>query len=83
MPATAARFGVSNPDHLYQPARNLSAGTAYLAWLLRRYRGDLDRTLAAYNAGEGAVESYGGIPPYRETREYVRRVRVALSRLGA
>jgi len=78
MPDTAARFGVRNPDHLFQPRRNLAAGTAYLAWLLKRFDGNLDLTLAAYNAGERAVEIHGGIPPYRETREYVRRVRKAL-----
>jgi soluble lytic murein transglycosylase-like protein len=79
MPATAARFGVRNPDQLFHPAPNLAAGTAYLAVLLKRFKGDLDLTLAAYNAGEGAVDKYGGIPPYRETREYVRRVRNVLS----
>jgi len=70
-------FGV--PRHqLIDPHHNAAAGTAYLAWLLRRYRGDLDLTLAAYNAGEGAVDRYRGIPPYPETQEYVRRVRRAL-----
>ncbi|HEX7809809.1 MAG TPA: lytic transglycosylase domain-containing protein [Thermoanaerobaculia bacterium] len=83
MPDTGRRFGVADPDHLFDPSRNLSAGTAYLAWLLKRYRGDLDLALAAYNAGEGAVAMYGGIPPYRETREYVRRVRKVLSRNAA
>lgn len=80
MPETGARFGVANPEQLFHPAHNIAAGTAYLAWLLDRYDGDLDLTLAAYNAGEGAVKNYGGIPPYRETREYVRRVRRVLSR---
>ena len=83
MPATGRRFGVADPEHLFHPGPNLSAGTAYLAWLLDRYEGNLDLTLAAYNAGEGAVASYGGIPPYPETREYVRRVRKALARIGA
>ncbi|MDX1698765.1 MAG: lytic transglycosylase domain-containing protein, partial [Thiohalobacterales bacterium] len=50
-------------------------GMAYLSWLLDYYHGDLDRSLAAYNAGEQAVNRYGGIPPYRETRHYVRRVK--------
>jgi len=83
LPATAARFGVDDPDHLFYPAPNLNAGTAYLAWLLKRYEGDLDLALAAYNAGEGAVDTYRGIPPYRETREYVKRVRRALARMKA
>jgi soluble lytic murein transglycosylase-like protein len=77
MPATAARFGVARHE-LMEPHRNAAAGTAYLAWLFDRYRGNLDLTLAAYNAGEGAVDKYGGIPPYRETQEYVRRVRAQL-----
>lgn len=79
MPATAARFGVARHE-LLEPHRNAAAGTAYLAWLYDRYRGNLDLTLAAYNAGEGAVDKYGGIPPYRETQEYVRRVRAQLER---
>jgi hypothetical protein len=77
MPATGARFGVQRHE-LIDPHRNVAAGTAYLAWLLNRYRGDLDLTLAAYNAGEGAVDRYRGIPPYPETQEYVRKVRRAL-----
>lgn len=78
MPGTGVRFGVQ-PDELFDPARNVAAGTAYLAWLHKKYRGDLDLTLAAYNAGEGAVDKYGGIPPYPETQEYVRRVRRVLN----
>jgi hypothetical protein len=81
MPETAARFGVS-ADRLFDPAPNIGAGTAYLAWLLNRYRGDLDLALAAYNAGEGAVDGYGGIPPYRETQNYVRKVRKELAAMG-
>lgn len=83
MPATARRFGVADPDHLFYPAPNLNAGTAYLAWLLKRYDGNLDLVLAAYNAGEGAVQQYRGIPPYRETRNYVKKVRKALGRTAA
>lgn len=83
MPATARRFGVADPDHLFYPAPNLNAGTAYLAWLLKRYDGNLDLVLAAYNAGEGAVQQYRGIPPYRETRNYVKKVRQALGRNAA
>ncbi|MEA2237478.1 MAG: hypothetical protein QOC81_2202 [Thermoanaerobaculia bacterium] len=78
MPETGARFGVT-ADRLFDPAPNIAAGSAYLAWLLNRYRGDLDLALAGYNAGEGAVDQYGGIPPYRETQNYVRRVRKELA----
>jgi soluble lytic murein transglycosylase-like protein len=77
MPETGARFGVKRHE-LLDPHRNVAAGTAYLAWLLRRYGNDLDLALAAYNAGEGAVDKYRGIPPYPETQEYVRRVRMHL-----
>lgn len=73
MPATADRFGVRRSE-LFEPARNLEAGTRYLSWLLRRFPEDLPRALAAYNAGEGAVDRYGGVPPYRETRNYIRRI---------
>jgi soluble lytic murein transglycosylase-like protein len=73
MPATAQRFGVQH-DELFDPARNLEAGMRYLEWLLRRFDGDLPRALAAYNAGEGAVDRYDGVPPYRETRRYLKRI---------
>jgi soluble lytic murein transglycosylase-like protein len=82
MPETGARFGVTR-ERLFDPQSNLAAGTAYLAWLRDRYRGDLDLILAAYNAGEGAVDQHGGIPPYRETQQYVKRVRAALRQLEA
>lgn len=71
MPATARRFGVRNS---YNSHQNIGAGTKYLRWLLDRYRGNVHFALAGYNAGEGKVDRYGGIPPYKETREYVRRV---------
>lgn len=71
MPATAAMHGVSN---IYSPGQNINGGVRHLRMLLKRYRGNLQLTLAAYNAGEEAVAKYQGIPPYRETRQYVRRV---------
>lgn len=81
MPATATRFGVradakrSVEQKLVDPAVNVAAGTRYLRYLLNLFPGRLDLALAAYNAGEGAVQSYGHrIPPYRETRNYVRTV---------
>ena len=72
MPGTAERFGVSNP---YDPVANMHGGARYLRWLMNRFQNDLNLVLAAYNAGEGAVERYGNaIPPYEETRIYVARV---------
>lgn len=72
MPGTAARFGVRNS---FDPAQNINGGTQYLKELLKMFGGRVDLALASYNAGEGAVLKYGGkIPPYRETREYVRRI---------
>jgi hypothetical protein len=77
MPATAERFGVPNYA-LYDPAWNLEAGSRYLSWLVDQFPGDLTKILAAYNAGEGAVVRYGGLPPYRETRAYVHRILATL-----
>ena len=71
MPGTASRFGVQDA---FDPEQNLRGGMTYLAWLLEQFPGRLDHAIAAYNAGEEAVEQYRGIPPYAETREYVRRV---------
>jgi soluble lytic murein transglycosylase-like protein len=77
MPATARRFGVSNA---FDPAQNIRGGVEYLAWLLKRYNGDLTLAAAGYNAGEGAVDRHRGVPPYNETRRYVERVRVLAER---
>jgi soluble lytic murein transglycosylase-like protein len=77
MPATARRFGVSNA---FDPAQNIRGGVEYLAWLLKRYNGDLTLAAAGYNAGEGAVDRHRGVPPYSETRRYVERVRVLAER---
>jgi len=71
MPATARQWGVSSPHDARQ---NISGGSQYLAHLLSRYNGNTALALAAYNAGEGAVNRYGGIPPYRETIDYVEKV---------
>jgi len=71
MPATARALGVKDA---FDPEQNLDGGTRHLRALLDRYNGDLERALAAYNAGEGAVERHGGVPPYPETRAYVGRV---------
>ena len=76
MPATARRFGVGDaPDALFDPAVNLQVGAAYLKTLQARFGNDLELVLAAYDAGEGAVERHGRkVPPYAETQQYVRRV---------
>ena len=71
MPATARRFGVSDA---YDASQNIRGGVQYLSWLLRRFNGDLTLAAAGYNAGEGAVDRHGGVPPYSETRYYVKRV---------
>ena len=71
MPSTAQRFGVLDP---FDPRQNILGGVKYLKWLHGYYEGDLIRVVAAYNAGEGAVNRHKGIPPYRETRAYVPRV---------
>jgi soluble lytic murein transglycosylase-like protein len=72
LPSTATRLGVKD---IFDPAENIDAGTKYLRDLMARYRGDLVLTLAAYNAGPGAVQRYGRVPPYNETISYVRAIR--------
>ena len=72
MPGTGARFGVRRP---FDPAQNIAGGARFLKQLLQRFNGRVDLVLASYNAGEGAVAKFGGrVPPYRETRNYVKRV---------
>jgi soluble lytic murein transglycosylase-like protein len=77
MPSTAARFDVTNS---FDPEQNILAGTRYLAWLLGLFGGDVQLACAAYNAGEQAVLRFGGVPPYPETQEYVRKIWTLLSK---
>ena len=77
MPATAKRFGVTNA---FDPQQNIRGGVEYLAWLLKRFNGNLTLAAAGYNAGEGAVDRHKGVPPYSETRRYVERVAVLAER---
>ena len=78
MPATARRFNVSNA---FDPQQNIMAGAKYLSWLMKRFNGNTSLVLAGYNAGEGNVAKYGGIPPFKETQDYVRRVSSRYSNL--
>jgi hypothetical protein len=80
MPATAREYGVSNP---FASDQSIQAGARYLRDLLRRYKGDLTLAAAAYNAGIGAVQQHGGVPPYRETQAYVAKVRALHERYRA
>ena len=77
MPATARRFGVTDS---YNAAQNIRGGAQYLSWLLKRFNGNLTLAAAGYNAGEGAVDRHGGVPPYKETQRYVQRVAVLADR---
>ena len=72
LPSTAMRLGVKD---IFDPGQNIDAGTRYLHELLTLYEGDLVLTVAAYNAGPGALQKYGRVPPYRETQSYVRAIR--------
>ncbi len=71
MPATAKRFGLKDP---FDAAANVEAGTKYLKWLLKRFDGDVSLALAGYNAGEGSVDKYKGVPPFGETQNYVKKI---------
>jgi soluble lytic murein transglycosylase-like protein len=77
MPGTARRFGVGNA---FDAAQNIRGGVQYLAWLLKRFNGNVALAAAGYNAGEGAVDKYGGVPPYAETQRYVQRVGILAER---
>ncbi len=80
IPDTAKRFGVKNS---YDPEQNIHGGVKYLRFLLDRFKGDLKKVIAAYNAGEGKVDKYKGIPPYKETRQYVKNVLATYNKLRA
>ncbi len=80
MPATGARYGVRDP---FDPRENISGGTRHLRFLLNRFGGDRRLALAAYNAGENAVDANRGVPPYRETRLYLERVETIYGKLRA
>src|SRR5271154_5435025 len=80
IPTTAQRYGAND---VFNPQQNIDAGVRHLKWLLERYNGNLDLALAAYNAGEGAVDRAHGIPAFRETRDYVQRVQDAYFRPGS
>jgi hypothetical protein len=79
MPQTAERFGV---EDVFNVSQNVDGGARYMKWLLERYEGRTDLALAGYNAGEAAVDQYGGVPPYSETQNYVSRVMENASRLS-
>jgi hypothetical protein len=80
IPTTGQRYGAND---LFNPQQNIDAGVRHLKWLLERYNGNLDLALAAYNAGEGAVDRAHGIPAFRETRNYVQKVQEAYFRPGS
>lgn len=77
MPANVQEAGISDP---FDPEQNIAAGTQQLAGLMKQYNGNLDLTLAGYNAGPGNVKKYGGVPPFTETQNYIRKVRAAMEK---
>jgi len=77
MPALARQYGVADP---YSSAQSIDAAARHIRMLMRRYKGDLVLVAAAYNAGEGAVQRYGGVPPYAETEDYVEKVQALYER---
>jgi soluble lytic murein transglycosylase-like protein len=79
MPDTARRFGVEDP---YDARQNVEGGAAYMSWLMDRFDGQTELALAGYNAGEGSVDRHRGVPPYRETVEYVRKVLDSAAEMG-
>jgi soluble lytic murein transglycosylase-like protein len=80
IPTTGQRYGAND---LFNPKQNLDAGVRHLKMLLERYNGNMDLALAAYNAGEGAVDRAHGVPPIRETRDYVQKIKLAYNRPGS
>ena len=77
MPANVKEAGISDP---FDPEQNIAAGTAQLAGLMQQYGGDVDLTLAGYNAGPGNVKKWGGVPPFHETQNYIRKVRMLMEK---
>ncbi len=77
MPETAKYLGLKNPYDAYE---NIMAGAKYMAEKLKEFSGNVDKALAAYNAGSGAVKQYGGVPPYGETRSYVKNIKAIMKR---
>ena len=77
MPANVKEAGIADP---FDPEQNIAAGTKQLAGLMVQYKGNLDLALAGYNAGPGNVHKYGGVPPFTETQNYIRRVRAAMEK---
>jgi len=80
MPQTAERFGVAN---VFDVSDNVDGGARYLSWLLDRFDGQTELALAGYNAGEGAVDRYSGVPPYPETENYIEKVMREAARMGS